>query len=450
MVKIYKQPFAHGGDTIAIPDASQPDGKMSSADGWTPDYQLPKTDPNYKPVGRQEMNGVFKEVTEALGQVQVQGSATWSADGAPYPINAQVYHNGKQWIALRANSVEPVVGADWAAIGTAATANLTTSEIDTTAGRLLKVGDFGVGGQGQNYNDFNDHTPASHFVVAGYDGGAGSLSNGAFNAPLSGVGNGIYTGFYAKGLFIDSGVHIVTPTHNSGGNPQTSTRLFSRTNKTPWVELHHTGNLLHSTGTSTEFPMSQKAVTDALGVFGQPSMTGSATLNGTTDNTVQLTGIVTTLGLEVGDVIRIQYSGYDKLHSVESITNNDLIVVNYEHAGNRGNGSLKLADQTATVTIKRIAKWYNAPIGLGQAWVGVIGSRLVNTNYTSPTNRSISISISEIGDGSMGLSVGGVIVHASSPTTNADVQIYSQIIPNAVYKVINSGGSNVNAWSELR
>lgn len=113
MVKIYKQPFAHDGDTIAIPDASQPDGKMSSTDGWTPDYQLPKTDPNYKPVGRQEMNGVFKEVTEALGEIQVQGVASWSADGAPYPINAQVYHDGKQWLALRANSVEPVEGADW-------------------------------------------------------------------------------------------------------------------------------------------------------------------------------------------------------------------------------------------------------------------------------------------------------------------------------------------------
>src|SRR5574344_1016670 len=113
MVKISKQPFAQVGDTIAIPDASQPDGKMSSADGWTPDYQLPRTDPNYKPVGRQEMNGVFKEVTEALGQVQVQGAASWSADGAPYPINAQVYHNGKRWMALRANSVEPAEGEDW-------------------------------------------------------------------------------------------------------------------------------------------------------------------------------------------------------------------------------------------------------------------------------------------------------------------------------------------------
>lgn len=113
MVKIYKQPFAHDGDAIAVPDASQPDGKVSNADGWTPDYQLPKTDPNYKPVGRQEMNGVFKEVTEALGQVQVQGAASWSPDGAPYPANAQTYHNGKQWLALRANSVEPAEGEDW-------------------------------------------------------------------------------------------------------------------------------------------------------------------------------------------------------------------------------------------------------------------------------------------------------------------------------------------------
>jgi hypothetical protein len=47
------------------------------------------------------------------GQIQVQGAASWSAEVAPYPINAQVYHNDKQWIALRANSVEPVEGADW-------------------------------------------------------------------------------------------------------------------------------------------------------------------------------------------------------------------------------------------------------------------------------------------------------------------------------------------------
>ena len=310
MVKIYKQPFAHDGDTIAIPDASQPDGKMSSADGWTPDYQLPKTDPNYKPVGRQEMNGVFKEVTEALGQVQVQGSATWSADGAPYPIRAQVYHNGKQWLALRANSVEPVEGDDWTEL---------------------------VGKQ-----------------------------------------------------YVDASIPDLTDL--------------------------------------------------------QPSMTGSATLNGTTNNTVQLTDIVTTLVLEVGDVIRIQYSGYNKLHSVESITNNDLIVVNYEHAGNRADGSLKLSDETASVTITRISKWYNAPIGLGQGWVDMTGSRSAGTNYTNTTGRPIMVMLTIGTDRVHNVYINGVLVAVPKSAASAEECVTFIVPPGNTYRAQIAP----NMWSELR
>ena len=126
-----------------------------------------------------------------------------------------------------------------------------------------------------------------------------------------------------------------------------------------------------------------------------PSITGSATLNGTTNNTVQLTGIVTTLGLEVGDVIRIQYSGYDKLHTVESITNANSIIVNYEHAGNRCNGSLKLANRTGNVTIKRIAKWFNAPIGLGRAWIAFTPAQktLTSTVQFNNTGREMLVSV---------------------------------------------------------
>ena len=159
--------------------------------------------------------------------------------------------------------------------------------------------------------------------------------------------------------------------------------------------------IVQTTGTSTTNIMSQKAVTDALDALdalGQPSMTGSATLNGTTDNTVQLTGIVTTLGLEVGDVIRIEYSGYNKLHTVEHIANNNLIRVNYEHAGNRGDGGLKLPDTTASATVTRIAKWYNAPFGLGQAWVDVSDFRNVpigdwGATYFNTTGRTIDVSL---------------------------------------------------------
>lgn len=319
MVKIYKQPFAHNGDAIAIPDASQPDGKMSGSDGWTPDYQLPKTDPKYKPVGRQEMNGVFKEVTEALGQVQVQGAASWSVDGAPYPINAQVYHNGEQWLALRANSVAPTEGADWTEL------------------------------VGKQYIDAN--------------------------------------------------------------------------------------------------------LPDLPGYL-QPSMTGSATLNGTTDNTVSLLGIVTTLGLEVGDVIHIQYSGYDKLHTVESITNNDLIVVNYEHAGNRGDGSLKLTDTTASVTVTRIAKWYNAPIGLGQAWVDVNSFRTRTTTYTGPKNRTMIVTAPMGASTSRAsITVNGVEVTAIRTTSGTiNIKGHAEVPPEGSYSLSTGSdySSDVGPWAELR
>ena len=314
MVKIYKQPFAHDGDTIAIPDASQPDGKMSSADGWTPDYQLPKTDPNYKPVGRQEMNGVFKEVTEALGQVQVQGAATWSADGAPYPIRAQVYHNSKQWLALRANSVAPAEGDDWTEI------------------------------VGKQYVDAN--------------------------------------------------------------------------------------------------------LPDFSGYL-QPSMTGSATLHGTTDNVVQLTNIVTTLVLEVGDVIRIQYSGYNKLHSVEYIANNNLIRVNYEHAGNRGDGSLRLPDTTTNVTITRIAKWYSAPVGLGQAWVDVTASRPQNTLITNTTGRPREVLINANINKVATLTVGNVVLPEVLDGPNETRTTLSFIVPPGdSYSLSRWTGMDI--WVELR
>lgn len=278
MVKIYKQPFAHDGDTIAIPDASQPDGKMSSADGWTPDYQLPKTDPNYKPVGRQEMNGVFKEVTEALGQVQVQGAASWSPDGAPYPVNAQVYRNGKQWLALRPNSVEPAEGEDWSAIGTAA-----TRDVGGSAGNVMAVGAFGLGVSGTAplfSGDINNLTTIGFYLADASDTTNLPLLTGAFSVVVDHANSGIRSMQTAKLQDTES------------------LRIFSRklTNSgwTPWLELLHTGNILQSTGTSTDYPMSQKAVTDQLLGVGQTwqDVTGSrivgTTYTNTTGRTIQV------------------------------------------------------------------------------------------------------------------------------------------------------------------
>lgn len=199
-------------------------------------------------------------------------------------------------------------------------------------------------------------------------------------------------------------------------------------------------------GTDTE-----RAVTPAgfKAALVSPAMTGSATLNGTTDNTVQSTDIVTALALEVGDVIRIQYSGYDKLHTVESITDDNSIIVNYEHAGNRGNGSLRLADETTTVTITRIAKWYNAPLGQGQGWVDVTASRPKNTLITNTTGRTIEALINANIHTQEALTVGGVVLPYIIDGNTKDTTFLAFAIPRGDSYML-SGWETVYMWAELR
>lgn len=131
-----------------------------------------------------------------------------------------------------------------------------------------------------------------------------------------------------------------------------------------------------------------------------PTISGNYSSNGNTNNTISMTNIVPILGLEVGDVIQVLGStggANDKLYTVEIITNDNLISVNYEHAGNRGNGPLRLVNQTnVQVTIKRLAKWYQAPVGLGQRWVNVTNVRPAGTLFTNYTNRMISVEINII------------------------------------------------------
>lgn len=123
-----------------------------------------------------------------------------------------------------------------------------------------------------------------------------------------------------------------------------------------------------------------------------PTLTANATLTGS-DNKIVMNGIVTALGLEVGDVIKftsVANANNQKIRTVESIVNNNEIIVNYEHCGSRGNGSLKLTDEALTnATITRIAKWFSAPLGLGQA--PVIITRSNNITYSYIPTRTMSV-----------------------------------------------------------
>ena len=121
MAHIFKTPFANAGDKITIPSVTQADGSVSLPQGWGFDYERPREispgvpDPDYKPVGREEMNGVLFMATQAIGEIQLQGAASWSSLGSPYPINAVVYHNSRAWLSTAAtNNTEPgAVGAPW-------------------------------------------------------------------------------------------------------------------------------------------------------------------------------------------------------------------------------------------------------------------------------------------------------------------------------------------------
>ncbi|WP_343499257.1 phage tail protein [Achromobacter denitrificans] len=112
--RIYKTPFAATGDKETLATADQPDGKVSLQSGWTPDYELPNDNANYRPVGRGEMNGVINEITQGLGEVQLNGFAKWQAIVGGWPLGAYVVHNGVlYWSAIDNNADEPGASANW-------------------------------------------------------------------------------------------------------------------------------------------------------------------------------------------------------------------------------------------------------------------------------------------------------------------------------------------------
>ena len=105
-------PFAATGDKTAVPNTLQPDGTVSYAQGFGPDYELDKTlDPiNAKDVPRDQTNQLYFDLTDAVGEQQLYGVALWGADRAPYPLNARAYHNDKLWRSnVMNNSGEPGV-----------------------------------------------------------------------------------------------------------------------------------------------------------------------------------------------------------------------------------------------------------------------------------------------------------------------------------------------------
>lgn len=72
--KYFQTPFAASGDRASPPNATQPDGSVSYTAGFGPDYEAdPSSDPNAKPVPREETNGLFHDLSDAVAAIQREG-----------------------------------------------------------------------------------------------------------------------------------------------------------------------------------------------------------------------------------------------------------------------------------------------------------------------------------------------------------------------------------------
>jgi len=197
--RIYKTPFAATGDKEVLATADQPDGKVSLQAGWTPDYELPNDNANYRPVGRAEMNGIIGEITEGLGEVQLNGFAQWQAIDGGWPLGAFVRAGDTVYRSeVNSNTTDPGAGgAGWS---------------QPFSGRLLGVRVFEAAGT-STYTP----TPGTKSVVVEVQGGGGAGGGtpvtGAGQCAIGGPGGG---GSYARGRFT-SGFAGVTVTVGAGG-----------------------------------------------------------------------------------------------------------------------------------------------------------------------------------------------------------------------------------------
>lgn len=183
-----------------------------------------------------------------------------------------------------------------------------------------------------------------------------------------------------------------------------------------------------------------------------PAIEGSATFTNATNN-IALTDIGLISTLEVGDVIQIGNSlSNNGEYTVEVITDDNNVIVNQAHAG--GTTSKSLTNETATsgVTVKLLAKWFVAPIGLGQGWVDLNLSRTAGSPYTNATGRPMYIALAM----ALGTTASTILTVDSEtsgsiedPDAGSVGALYS-IVPNQGVYSINATGNIISRWAELR
>ena len=125
------------------------------------------------------------------------------------------------------------------------------------------------------------------------------------------------------------------------------------------------------------------------------------------------------------------------------------VTINGSTGVNIGAGNLTFPDDTTQSS---------SPIGVGQTWQNVTGSRSYSTTYTNSTGKPILVSV--IGNGvgtvdfgtTLTLTISGIAVLSNSSMNRGSAYAtgVNGIVPaGATYSVTANNGS-LNTWAELR
>lgn len=211
-----------------------------------------------------------------------------------------------------------------------------------------------------------------------------------------------------------------------------------------------------ASNTEVIFPESGELATasdiNTAGVDLKIIATGTATFTDTTNN-INLTGIG--VGIEIGDVIQISGAEDAKNNSeftVEVITDNDNIIVNQAHANKGTTKNIATRASDAGVTVKLLAKWYNASDSLGRDWVEVTDSRVAGVTYPNNIKRGFDIAITATvhTDSAFWIDVAnGRISHTQGSGPTPTLHTTFSTIPVGIY-VITVASTTLTKVEELR
>lgn len=152
--KFFKTIFANAGDVAVIPDPAQGDGSMSYQEGWGLDYERnPATDPAAKRISRDQMNQLFRDITDNIREYQIAGFPEYITPaqngGVPfsYPKNAYVRYDtvgdGTGWTIfcslVNNNTDVPTDPDTWAVSNPLTVAAVLASQADVNNGVAGKL-----------------------------------------------------------------------------------------------------------------------------------------------------------------------------------------------------------------------------------------------------------------------------------------------------------------------